>query len=147
MKIKKRLKGTSLFELIIATLVVSIVLIALVSLATKSVSLTTFSRDKTRANRYAQELVEWLRGERDAGWNAFVGRAGTARWCMTSLAWTQGSTCGSGNVISGTPFTRDLNLTITGGNTVTAVVSIKWQDQSGVHETRTTNVYTDWKGN
>lgn len=145
MKLNKQ--GTSLFELIIATLVVSIVLIALVSLATKSVSLTTFSRDKTRANRYAEELVEWLRGERDSGWAAFVGRAGTARWCMRSLAWSQGSTCSTNDVISGTPFTRDLNLTITGGNTVTAVVSVKWQDQSGTHETRTTNVYTNWKGN
>jgi len=145
---KRQQSGQSFFEMLIAVLIVSLVLIALVGLATRSIALTTFSRNKTLANRYAQEVIEWMRGERDTDWALFRGRATTSNnWCMRTLAWSSQGVCGTNATIGTTGFTRDVTFILTGPNTVNATIVIRWVDGSGTHESRTSTRYTNWKGN
>jgi Tfp pilus assembly protein PilV len=149
MKHIKRIKGQSLFEMIIAVLIVSLVMIALVSLSTKNLALTTFSRNKTLANRHSQEALEWVRGERDKDWTAFVARstAGGTTWCVATLTWGSQGACGSSNVIpnSTTPFLRSMTLRTSAANTIDVTVVTTWTDGSGVHESRASTVLTNWK--
>lgn len=48
---------------------------------------------KIIATRYAEEVMEWIRAERDIDWNQFVLQAqsgGTTQWCFNSatLVWS-----------------------------------------------------------
>lgn len=144
-----RESGQSLFEVVIALGVISIILVSLVTLASLSIRNTTFSQAKTRSTRISQETIEWLRGERDAGWSAFAVRGATPVWCMPALSWAEAvpGACPAGSAynISGTPFKREVSFgRIDAGNLQTTVL-VYWSDSQGAHETRTTTNFTNWR--
>ncbi len=145
----KRLKGQSLFEMIVAVLIVSLVMIALVSLSTKNLALTAYSRNKTLANRHSQEVLEWVRGERDRDWAAFVSHSNASgtTWCVANLSWSSQGACSTSNAIpnSTTPFLRSMTLRTSAVNTVDVTVITSWIDGSGTHESRASTVLTNWK--
>lgn len=68
----KMSKGQSLFEVVLALGLAALIMVALVTLVASSIRNTTFARKKTVATRHAQEATEWLRGQRDEGWDAFM---------------------------------------------------------------------------
>ncbi|MFC1710226.1 prepilin-type N-terminal cleavage/methylation domain-containing protein [Patescibacteria group bacterium] len=114
----KNIKGQSLFEVVIALAVVSLVAVAIVGLATVSVKNSTYSDDKTSANFYAQESIEWLRQFRDENtWADFYVNGDVApdgkTWCLpkvTEVVWDDNAsegTCNADDIIDGTNFTRE----------------------------------------
>lgn len=137
-------KGQSMFELLVAVFVVGITLVALVSLTSKAVGNTTFSRERTQATRYTQEAVEWLRAERDQDWGAFRDRATASgrNYCLQTLSWSSGC-----SPINGTALTRGVTLIYNSANpnTVEARVVTAWSDSAGVHESRVTTYFTNWR--
>ena len=60
--------GQSLFEVVFAVAIAAMILVGIVSLATTSTRNSIFSRNNSQATKYAQEVVEWLREERDKDW-------------------------------------------------------------------------------
>ncbi len=147
---KRNKKGQSFIELIAALLIVSFVLVALVTLVTKSIANTTFSRNKALATSYTQEAMEWLRGERDKDWGIFYAKTSNS-WCAVSLNWsTQGShsgACATGDTIASTPFQRNIAFTRTNASTINATVTVSWSDGIGTHQSVSTTTFTNWKGN
>jgi len=78
-------KGQSLLEVVIALGVIVVVLVGLVKVTTQSVRNTSSSQNESLTARYATEVSEWLKNERDTlGWvgfkAAFISRPGT--WCL-----------------------------------------------------------------
>lgn len=150
---KKTQRGQSLFEVILAIAVLTLVLVGIVSLATISVRNSTFSRNKTLASKYAQEASEWLRSERDKDRDAFILHADASfdipkYYCLDALVWTNLGKCSSSEFISNTPFIRNLSLTKTmkSGKTVIEVkVVVSWQDSQGEHEARSFTYFSDWR--
>ncbi len=146
----KNNSGQSFIELIAALLIVSFVLVALVTLVTKSIANTSFSRNKALATSYTQEGIEWLRGERDKDWATFYSHTGSPA-CIVSLSWTANGShsgaCGSGDVIAGTSFLRNVTFVRTDPSTVNATVTVSWGDGNGVHQSVATTTFTNWKGN
>jgi Tfp pilus assembly protein PilV len=139
-------KGQSFFEVIMAMAIITIVLIALVGLASISIKNATFTKSKTQATRFSQEAIEWLRGERDAAWTAFTGHTAIATWCLsTSLSWTDPGSCGASDVIADTTFQRSVTFTTIDLNTVQADVKTAWTDSQGYHEVITSTFFTNWK--
>lgn len=153
--IKRSTGGQSFVELLIALAFVSIVLVALVSLSTRGLSNTTYSRNSTRATALATELLEWARGERDADWQAFYGRTATSTWCLPSLSWTtngsRSGSCGSndGAYVNGerSIFIRSIQFTRIDASTVDAQVTVSWTDNSGTHRSESTTRFTNWRSN
>jgi len=142
--------GQSLFEVVFAIAVASLVITGIVSLSTTSVRNATFARNKSLASRFTQEASEWLRGERDSGWDSFASRAallpGTT-WCLRDTSWpgADGS-CGSSDFITGTSiFKREATLTEISANDIQADIIASWQDAQGVHEVRNVTRFTDWR--
>lgn len=150
----KVLSGQSLFEVVFAMAVASIVMIGIVSLAASSVRNSTFSRNNALATRYAQETSEWLRQLRDSQqWTTFSAKANApgVNYCLQSLGSdlpSQGA-CSASDYIGGTPFIRETQLSlldsVTSGDTVEAIISVNWSDAQGLHEVRTTAQYTRWQ--
>ncbi len=147
---RKNNSGQSFIELIAALLIVSMSLLALVSLVIRSLANTTFARNKTLATSYAQQSLEWLRGERDADWQTFYGRT-NGSWCIVTLSWNTGGShsgaCGTNDVIPATPFRRTITFTRVNTSTVNATSTVTWSDGNGSHQSVATTTFTNWKGN
>lgn len=140
-------KGQSLFEVLLALAVAALIIIAIVALATTSIRNARFSRNQSLTTRYAQEAIEWLRGQRDEDWDTFAPRALTPLWCLKSLSWTDTVVggCGSSDFISDTIFKREISFTILDASKIDTEVKVYWEDAQGLHETKTVTTFTDWR--
>jgi len=139
--------GQSLFEVIVAIGVIAAVIVGVVVLATNSIRNTTFTRNNSLATRYAQEAIEWLRGERDADWATFRANAGVSgnKYCLDALNWTKPQACNATEVISDTILTRSVTFSNILATQVNANVTVSWNDSQGAHQVATSTVYTDWR--
>lgn len=139
--------GQSLFEVVLALAVAALIIVAIVALATTSIRNASFSRNQSLATRYAQEAIEWLRGQRDEDWDAFTTRALTPLWCLRSLSWTDAviGGCGSSDFISDTIFKREVSFTTIDASNIDTEVNVYWQDAQGLHESKTVTTFTDWR--
>ncbi|MEK7497937.1 MAG: hypothetical protein AAB656_03390 [Patescibacteria group bacterium] len=142
-------KGQSMFEVVVALAIMTLILVALVSLAGISIRNSTFSKNRTSSTRINQETMEWLRGERDSGWAAFSQKALSGTWCLPALSWAQAQigTCGtdSGAYIPGELFRREVVFSSVSATNIEVLVRVYWTDSQGQHETRATTNLTNWK--
>jgi len=145
-------KGQSLFELLVAIAMVSLVLVAIISLTTTAVGNTTLAREKSLAAKHTQEGMEWLRNQRDLNWDAFIAR-GTSEgktWCLSSLNWSNPNPCTSTAFITQTRFIREGVVTydaINSPDTINVVVTTRWSGKGGDHQSNATTTHTNWKAN
>lgn len=141
--------GQSLFEVLVAMVVITIVIVAVVALAATSIKNMQFSKNNELATHYSQEAMEWLRSERDAGWDAFAVRAAEPSWCIKTQmpTWpaSSGACLGEGDRIVGTIFTREVEFTVIDAANVNATVGVSWTDGHGLHEVRTVTTFSDWR--
>lgn len=145
-KVKNTQKGQSMFEVFLSLTVITVVIVALVILASNAIRNTTYSRNKTISTRYSQETIEWLRGERDMDWTIFSQRAVTSQYyCMQTLSWDNIGQCSSSDTIANTSLFREVGLTIDDPEQIEAEVRVYWEDSQGMHEVRTTTKFTDWR--
>ena len=174
---KKRLKktnwkGQSLFEVVLALGIISFIMVALISLTTVSVRNASVARNKTQANRLAQEGVEWLRGERDSGYDIFVDYVGKmstddcpslllydddpisvpqVQKCMclqTNIKWNDDGACvliDPADILEGN-FIREASLKVeSSNNRVVGAVIVSWSESAGDHATRLNTFLGDWR--
>lgn len=146
---KKNIKGQALVEILVVILIISLTMVGILGLANRSVTTSDAARTQTEANRATAELLEWLRAERDMGWNAFLGRArpfaSGQDWCMNDLSWTNQRACNNNDGIPDTNLIRQVNLSSSGGNRVLVKVTITWTDETGSHRAYTEYVLGDWR--
>ena len=71
MPVKKNL-GFSLLEVLIFVSIIGLFFIAAASIATISLRAIQSNKNKILATRYAEELAEWIRGEKEADWQEFT---------------------------------------------------------------------------
>lgn len=149
----KNVIGSAIFEILIVVSIVAVVITSVVASTTGSVRNSLHARHQAESTRRGQELVEWLRGERDTSWTSFASRAtggGGATYCFgDNLNWAASSCSGAGaGTLSGTPFTRSVTLrqstTVTANDTVEIVVSVVWTDGTGNHTSRVSTRLTSW---
>lgn len=143
-KLIKNTNGQSLFEVIIAIGITSIILVAIINTAILSVRNTSFSRNKTLASRYSQQASEWLRSQRDENWTTFSANSNTT-WCLKDLDWTRARSCNDSDNITATPFKRELTLTNISTSQIDAQLKVFWTDSQGYHEVKVSTYYTDWR--
>lgn len=139
-------KGQSMFEVVIALFIIAMIIVGVVSLSTNSLSNSIFSRNKTLAGRYTQEALEWLRSQREEDLSIFLTNISTPTYCFTTLAWTNPGACGSGEVITGTIFSREAifsSSVVSGKNIIEVDISTSWSDSRGYHEARTITNLSD----
>ncbi len=148
-------RGQSLFEVVVALAVSALIIMALVSLVSNSIRNANFSKNKTLAGVYVQEANEWLRGQRDSDVVTFGANIedsiGIAR-CFNDLLWTNNAPCDEGDVISGTPFSRQItfgtsSVDVSGVmKTLTqADIVVFWTDSQGYHEVKSATNFSDWR--
>lgn len=146
MRIKRKILGQSIFEVVLAVGVVSVVLIGVVSLVSLVQRNTTAARNRSEATKLLIEAQEWLRRERDTDWSNFYSRSGTSTWCLNSLGWSNSGACGGNEYVPNKPFLREVRFSRTVPNVeVSADMVIRWTDSQGNHEITSSNIFTNWK--
>lgn len=141
----KNIKGQSLFEVVVALAMATLIVVSVVVLATLSIKSSTFSKAKTMAARYGQETIEWLRGQRDNNWKTFTEMTLASTRCMVTLDdWGTIGPCSEDQVITGTKFQREVKFPVNEDG-IEARVFVSWNDSSGFHQTQTSTIFTDWR--
>ena len=145
-------KGQSLFEVILALAISAIILTGIVSLSSTSINTSTVSNNKSQANRYAGEAMEYVRKEKAfLGWNSFITTIGTGSWCLKTLDFTVAphAPCGASDYLQDPPgkntvFKRELTLETITSDYVTFRIVVSWVDEKGTHETRSVSTVSNW---
>lgn len=152
--IKKKISGQSLFELVVAIGVIGLILLSLVSLATISVRNASYSKNNAEASRLGQEVIEWLRRERDTSWTNFVSQSTTSiTRCVLGPSWAETKTgvCTTPNDLISGIFLRQVDFlsSDTNGDTfadrIEVGVKIFWTDGLGYHEVKNSTYFSDWR--
>lgn len=136
--------GQSLVEVMVAVAILALVLTALVLGTTVAMRNANFSKNQAQATKYSQEAMEWLRSQRDQGWDAFSSHIGP--FCLNSLTWTgTAGFCSSSNYSLDGMFKRQVvlfNLV----DKVQTKVTVSWQGTSGkIHQSKLTSYFTKWQ--
>lgn len=110
-----------------------------------------------KATHYNEQLMEWIRNEKEVDWNAFVLNAGNNIYCFESdtLSWTTG---GITNIVNdknecltalGALYRRYTVFTTTVANgvptQVNAVVHSEWEEAGGSYSTKLETLFTLWE--
>lgn len=143
-------KGQSLFEVVVAIGISALIIVAVVSLVTNSIRNATFSKNKSLASKYAQDAIEWLRGQRDLNASTFQNNSLITNWCLSDLSWAHSAKCDpTVDFIGDTIFIRDLTFSTPpdpSGKTITyATVTVSWVDSQGTHSVISATEFTDWR--
>lgn len=147
-KMKKKMEGQSLFEVMFAVAVASIIMMSVVALSKQTISSSDFSKNNSLASRYAQEATDWIREERDNNWLLFYNRAGpNPTICLEGFAWGGPPLCPD---IAGTIFNRSVTLqqidldANPGNESVEVEVVVTWEDGKGIHQVSNISRLTNW---
>lgn len=81
----KILRGTSIIEIVIATALISVGIIAALSLVNNSQKQNTYARGLAEASRYASQASDWIRSERSTlGWSS-LNTVAEGRYCLNNF--------------------------------------------------------------
>jgi len=138
----KNVKGQSLFEVLLALFIITLIIVAVVVLSTISISNSLFSKNKTLASKYTQEAIEWLRSEKESDINLFLGNT-TGTYCLEDLNFNNSGVCGELEIIPNTVFTRQMVFTNDLSGVISVIVTTSWTDSKGIHEVSTSTDFTD----
>jgi Tfp pilus assembly protein PilV len=161
-KIDNSERGQSLFEIIFSLAIAGLIIVAIVSLASVSIRNSAISRNRALASRYAKELSEWLREERDKDFDVFkdnVSSDSSFTHCFDTSppSWGNDGACSTSEFIDGkTIFLREASFACFQGlvsrdctnldvDTIEARVSVYWDDAQGGHEVKSVTFYSDWR--
>jgi len=132
-------KGQSLYEVVFAIAIATLVMTGVVVLSTSAVRNSTFSKNKAEATKYTQEASEWLRGQKDANWDNLAGNLG-ANKCLGSLNWSAACSISPDSIYS-----RSVSLFETPSGDIEAQIMVTWSDGLGEHQVKTVVTYTNWR--
>lgn len=139
-------KGTSIIEIVIAASLISIAVIAALSLSNNSQKQNIYARDLAEATKYASEASDWLRTERnDLGWATISSKIDSdgspSTYCLNSLPSRSSnedftnlvpSSCPEEDYLLNTTYQRELEIETTDLNTgiIRAKIIVSWIDQT-----------------
>lgn len=125
-------KGTSIIEIVIAASLISMAVIAALSLTNRSQKQSSYSRNLAEATKYATEASDWIRNERsNLGW-ATMSSLSDGVYCLNYLpadfTLISSGSCLAGEYITGsTLYQRTLDLTKT-SNSIKFNIQVSWQE-------------------
>lgn len=162
MHIKKASQeGFSLIEIIVFVTLVGIILVSAAGYTVRLVQNMAYNQHKIMATRYLEDMKEWVDGERAADWQLFQSKAATgagAEYCVNDYLYLTSTfhdliqppdcpfTGVYGNVRPNI-FQRKLVLIkdAEAANSVTAVMTVSWYEDTTLYSERITSEYSLWQ--
>jgi len=133
----KKLTGTSIIEIVIATALISVSIIAALSLMNRSQKQNTYARQLAEATKYATQASDWIKTERNIlGW-ATMASLPDGTYCLNVLPvdFTEiiSGECDATDYIDSTNFQRQIEILKTSDpvNNLDAVkitIKVSWME-------------------
>lgn len=147
----KQLKsGQSLVEMVVAVGMMSLLMVALLSVTSLSIKNTRLAQSRTQAVGLVQEGVELMRAMRDFNWNNFYAKANgqsyilvdnwTVEMGLTQIGCSQTSYYDANNF-----FSRCVKLTQIGAGNVNVEVIVYWQEGNQLKQVAQSTNLTLWE--
>ncbi|KXK10939.1 MAG: hypothetical protein UZ22_OP11002000571 [Microgenomates bacterium OLB23] len=151
----KMQQGFSLMEVLAFVTILSLVFLGVAYTTGQSIKRTKFNEQKLIATRYAEELEEWLRGQKEEDWTTFYSSrasGGGTTYCFDdavydeyqSISWPAAGDC---NGVYGlrSLYMREVTLTQSLTSQVQAIISVRWQDGQNVFDVPISTIFTKWE--
>ncbi len=133
----------SLIEVLIFSAILSLFFVIAASVTVGVLRDIKINEHKILATRYANELAEWMNGEKEKGWNDFKADFYTGLHCFPSLS-IQAPPCDT--PIGSTIFTRSASTEVDDLNEeVTATISVGWSDLGTANSVEIVKVFKPWE--
>ena len=149
---RKKNKGFTLMEVLIFVSIISLFFVTAAAITVASLRNLKTQERKILATRYAQELLEWLKGEKEADWNLFTTKASSSgtEYCFNVSpinTWPTSGTCSSYGLDN--LFKREASLTsqTLGGviQQVNVSITIEWREADQTYQVPLNSVFTTWE--
>lgn len=151
----KKEAGQSIIEVIFATMVVSLVLVAVLATIIASLRNSRTSLEQTEASQLASQTVEWWRQSRAVqGWATLAALVPNTNdqqvYCFTALpsGWENLSSfsgsCDPADKISDTIYRREVTLVRSAANELEVQVSVAWPGKTGEMTTELETIFGRW---
>ena len=143
--------GFSLIEVLIFISILSVFFLAAISVSVTSLRNMKINEHKIIATRYSQELLDWLRAEREEDWVEFHdNRMGTYCFNKLVLSWPYNmeSCLQSGSEYSlgsGIQYKREANLSQVSDTQVKINIITEWQELGNTYSVPINTVVAIWE--
>lgn len=137
-------KSFTLVEVLIFVTLISLIFITVSYTVTISLKNTKINEHKILATHYAEELKEWLRGEKEDDWNSFTAtKMGT--WCFKEklISWNQHTACSPSDLIDEL-FKREVSLAVN-GTQITVNITVEWKEDNNTYKIPINTVFSIWE--
>ncbi|MFH1244697.1 MAG: hypothetical protein V1487_03990 [bacterium] len=132
-----KLNGQSIVETVVAAGLISVAVIAALSLATRSELQSTYAKNSTEATKYASQAGDWIRSQRNRlGW-ATITASSAGIYCLNILptdfySLPSPGECNPEDYIPDTRFQRHLILdnSLVASGTVKISIKVSWQEKT-----------------
>jgi len=143
----KKISAFTLIEVLIFTAILSMFFVAAAAVTVASLRNFKTQEYKILATRYAQELLDWLKGEKEADWNSFSARSGAYCFNISPIInWPSQGNCSTYGLKNF--FKRQVILTPQGSPPfqVNVSISVEWQEAGGnLYQVPLKTVFTVWE--
>ncbi len=138
----------SLIEVLIFISILSVFFVAAISVAVTSLRNMKINEHKIIATRYSQELLNWLRAEREEDWVAFHDKSnGTYCFNDSDISWDGGAVdCQDVYSLgSGIQYKREANLSQASSTQVEIKITTKWQELGNTYSVPIYTIVAIWE--
>jgi type II secretory pathway pseudopilin PulG len=149
--ILSEVEGFSLIEVLIFVTIFSLFFIIAIASLTSSLRDMKINEHKILAVKYAEELIEWIKAEKEIDWNQFISQR-MNKYCFNNQLsdnWPTIGECASYNGISGVSpliFKREAVLTYDDSHyQVDVTVTVSWVDLEKTYSIPLNSTMTLWE--
>jgi len=144
---KKLQKGFSLIEVLVFVTILGLFFVAAAAITLFSLRNMKVSEHRIIATHYAEELLSWMKNEKDDNWNDFMDNASAGvgtYYCFSSLSWPASSgSCTTEKLDS--IYTRQALLTLVNSSQVSVNITVNWDDSNITYSVPLNTVFTLWE--
>ncbi len=152
---RRRTKAFSLIEVLVFVSILSIFFVGAAAVATAALRDMKIIEHKIIATRYSEELLEWLRAEKETDWNVFAnsGHAGKCQpsetLCFNTLDWNSGCnvSCSKGlnNLYGRSVKFQVLPVSPALPTQVTVSIEVSWSELGNTYTIPIKTNFTIWE--
>ncbi len=139
----KLLKGGSIVEVIVASALISVAVIAALSLMNHTQKQNSYAKGLAEATKYGSQSLDWLRTQRDiVGWAIIADKVTSdgspATYCLSTIPFSTtrftdvaAGACGTTDFIPSTIFIREITIDSSdaANGTLTITSKVRWQEK------------------
>lgn len=142
-----------MIEVLIFITLISLIFIAMSYLSVASIRSAKSNQYKIMATHYAEELREWLRGEKEVDWTIFDDYAAYPTgisYCMNTIpasiaSMPSSGTCGNSYALDNV-FKRDLTLTANSDSSrIDAFITVSWREGTNSFQVPVAASFAVWE--